>query len=297
MKETKVMEIGIDDLGIDIANIRSGEWDYNEELVSSIKEIGVLEPLLIRPSDPKTGYKYGIISGSRRYHASMEAGLKAVPCIIKDVDDVTAIGISIMENKHRADIPGWIYAEKIRRMNELINHNTNTTQKVKIIMAKTAFSRSSVYDYLAITDLPEETRELMKAPEERSETVKEYIKVTPPGGLVDRPLSKDKAVKVSTRLKDFSDEKKFEVARFITPLKEDTAIEVIEKVRIHPEKPLTEIKKMIERIPKSAVWASQFEWEPNLIEALDKACMKKNMDRKNLVTHYVKEGLKKDNFL
>jgi len=296
MKETKVLDVGLDDLGIDIANIRSGEWDYDEELVSSIKDNGVLEPLLVRSADPKTGYKYGIISGSRRYHASMEAGLRTVPCIFKEVDDVTAIGISIMENRHRTDIPGWMYADKIRKMEGLINHGTPTTKKVKLIRAKTGLSERIIYDYLSLTELPEDTLELMKEPEKRSEKVKEYIKVTAPGA-VDRPLSKDKAVKVATRLKDFSDEKKFEVGRFIAPLKEETAVEVIEKVRIHPEKPLTEIKKEVEGIPKSVTWVPQFDWEPNLIEALDKACMNKNMDRKNLVTHYVKEGLKKDNFL
>jgi len=136
----------------------------------------------------------------------------------------------------------------------------------------------------------------MKEPEKRSEKVKEYIKVSAPGAL-DRPLSKDKAVKIATRLKDFSDEKKFEVARFISGLKEETAMEVIEKVRIHPDKPMVEIKKMVEGIPKSVTWIPQFEWEPSLIEALDNACMKKNMDRKNLVTHYVREGLKRDRFL
>ena len=214
MKETIVLELELGDLGIDIANIRSGEWNYDEELVSSIKDNGVLEPLLIRSADPKTGFKYGIISGSRRYHASMEAGLKTVPCIVKDVDDVTAIGISIMENRHRSDISGWMYADKIRKMDDLINHGTGTEKKAQIIMAKTGLGRSTVYDYLAITDLPEETRELMKEPEMRSETVKGIMKVSPPGGL-DKPLSKDKAVKIATRLKDFSDPKKFERLTYI----------------------------------------------------------------------------------
>lgn len=163
-------------------------------------------------------------------------------------------------------------------------------------MAKTGLGRSTVYDYLAITDLPEETRELMKEPELRSETVKEIMKVSPPGGL-DKPLSKDKAVKIATRLKDFSDDRKFEIGRLVSGLKEDTAMEVIEKVRIHPEKSLTEIKKMVEHIPKSVTWIPQFEWEPNLIDALDKACVNKNIDRKNLVTNYVRKGLKKDGFL
>ncbi len=297
MVETKVLDVKLDDLGIDVCNIRSGEWNYDEELVSSVKDNGVLEPLLIRTSTPESGFKYGIISGSRRYHASMDAGLSTVPCIVKDVDDVTAIGISIMENRHRSDIPGWMYADKIRKMSDLINHGTGTEKKVRIIIAKTGLSRASVYDYLAITDLPEETLELMKEPEKRSEKVKEFVKISPPGGLVDKPLSKDKAVKIATRLKDFSDEKKFEVGRFISGLKEDTAMEVIEKVRVHPEKPLTEIKKMVEGIPKSVTWIPQFDWEPNLIQALDQACMKKNIDRKNLVTNYVKEGLKNDGFL
>ena len=63
------------------------------------------------------------------------------------------------------------------------------------------------------------------------------------------------------------------------------------------EKPLKEIKKMVEGIPKSVTWIPQFEWEPNLIAALDKACMNKNIDRKNLVTKYIKQGLKNDGFL
>lgn len=296
MVKTEVFDIKIDDLGVDSCNIRSGDWNYDEELVNSIKDNGVLEPLLIRKIDLDAGFQYGIISGSRRYHASMEAGLDTVPCIIKNVDDVTALGISIMENRHRSDIPGWMYAEKIRKMNDLINHGTTTTKKVKMIMAKTGLSQRIVYDYLSITELPEETRELMKEPEKRSEKIKEYIKVTAPGA-VDRPLSKDKATKIATRLKEFSDEKKFEVGRYISGLKEETAFDVIEKVRVHPEQPLTEIKKMVEGIPKSVTWTAQFEWGPNVIDAIDKACMKKNVDRKNLVNRYVEDGLKRDGFL
>ncbi len=295
----KIIEVDIDDLGIDECNIRGGKWEYDEELIQSIRENGILEPLLVRPADPKSGFKYGIICGSRRYNAAIEAGLTKVPCIVKQVDDVTAIGLSIMENKHRKDIPAWIYFEKIKKMNELLG-GMKTTEKVKMIMAKTGFSKSTVYDYLALTELPEETIELMKEPEERSEEVKEYLKITPPGGvtfLKEKPLSKDKAVKIATKLKEFSDEKKFEVARFIAPLKEEVAVEIIEKVRMYPEKPLGEIKKMVEGIPKSVTWMPQFEWEPKLVKALDEACVKKNMDRKSLVTYYVREGLKRDGFL
>ncbi len=296
----KILEIDIDELGVDECNIRGSKWEYDEELIKSIEENGIIEPLLVRPADPSTGLKYGIICGSRRYNAAIEVGLTKVPCIVKKVDDATAIGLSIMENKHRKDIPGWVYAEKIRQMNKLINHGTPTTKKVKMIISKTGFAKRTVYDYLALTEAPEEIIELMKEPEERSEEVNEYIKATAPGAatfIKEKPLSKDKAVKIATNLKDFSDEKKFEVARFIAPLKEEIAMDLIEKVRLHPEKPLEEIKKMVEGIPKSATWVVQFEWEPKLVKALDNACMEKNIDRKNLVTKYVKDGLKRDRFL
>jgi len=80
--------------------IRHDEAD--KELAASIKEQGVLAPLLIRKNS--SNGKYEILAGSRRFRAAKSAGLKDVPTIVKDVDDKTALEIIIIENLQRADI-------------------------------------------------------------------------------------------------------------------------------------------------------------------------------------------------
>src|SRR5215467_8977820 len=72
------------------------------ELIESIREKGVLEPLLVRPS--QVGGRYMIISGERRYRASLEAGLIEIPCIELDVDDKAVAEISLIENLQRKDL-------------------------------------------------------------------------------------------------------------------------------------------------------------------------------------------------
>ena len=71
-----------------------------EELSESIRENGVLQPLLVR----KNGSKYEIIAGERRYQASKIAGLDKVPVIVKDVDDQKMLEIALIENLQRSDL-------------------------------------------------------------------------------------------------------------------------------------------------------------------------------------------------
>src|SRR5262247_3580217 len=73
-----------------------------EELIASIREKGVLEPLLVRPS--QVGGRYMIISGERRYRAAKEAGLREVPCIEMLVDDKGVAEIALIENLQRKDL-------------------------------------------------------------------------------------------------------------------------------------------------------------------------------------------------
>src|SRR6266496_5090712 len=75
------------------------------DLVASIEEKGVLEPLLVRPSD--VGGRFMIISGERRYRASLEVGLTELPCIEMDVDDRAVAEISLIENLQRKDLTPW----------------------------------------------------------------------------------------------------------------------------------------------------------------------------------------------
>jgi ParB/RepB/Spo0J family partition protein len=293
-KEREVIWIDVDDLGVDAANIRGGKWDYDEELVEDIKNNGILNPLIVRPADPKTGKKYAIVCGSRRYNAAIEAGLTSVPCFVEKMDDVTAIGRTIAENKHRADIPAWMFALKIGEMYEKLDSKTSKPERVKIIEAKTGLASSTIYEYLDVYGLPSEVIELLKKPEERSEKVKELIK----GFRVTEPLeslSIQKAAIIARELAEYPLKKMLEVAVFVIDKSVDATRELVRLVKTYPKMSMEGIYEKYIGIPKGARWS--FEFSSRIVAALDEACIRKNMDRKTLVVYYVEEGLRRDGFL
>lgn len=290
MVEAIVM-IDIDNLGVDSNNIRGGEWDGNQELVEDIRQHGIMNPLLVRPAGKG---RYAIVAGSRRYHAAIEAGLKEIPAVVEEMDDITAMGRSIAENAHRKDTPGWMYVVKIGEMYERLNHNGKKMEVVEIIMEKTGFSQTQVLTYIDISTLPSDIIELMKEPNERSESVKELLKKTSPGE-VNKVLDTHKALKIVQELQGLSKEKMFEVAAFVLDLPRDTAFAIIERVKTYPKNPLIELQEMVTAIPKGGRFI--FEFGSNIIRGLDTACIKRQMDRKSLVVYYVESGLKKDGYL
>lgn len=290
----RIVMIDIDDLGIDGVNIRGGEWDYEEELIQSIRENGIIDPIIVRPAAPETGVKYAIICGSRRYNAAIEAGLTKIPSIIREVDDITAAGLSIMENKHRKDVPGWRYALKIGEMFEKLNHG-DRIETIKILSSKTGFSEKSVRNYLDIAGLPSEIIELMKEPEDRSETVKELLKGSALLGA-EKTLSIDKAAILARELKGYPLDKVFEVATVAMAIPIQRMREFVEQVKVYPRMSAWDVytQKVIE-IPKGRIFS--FEFSSYVVRAIDEACLRKQMDRKSLITGYVEEGLKREGFL
>ena len=87
------------------------------ELAQSIKEEGVLQPLLVRPREGKAG-RFELVAGERRWRAAQRAGLKEVPIIVRKLDDSKALEISLVENLQREDLNPIEEAEGFRRMTE-----------------------------------------------------------------------------------------------------------------------------------------------------------------------------------
>jgi len=119
------------------------------DLVSSIKEKGVLEPVLVRP----TGEKYQIIAGERRYRASVEAGLSQIPCVEIDVDDRGVLEISLIENLQRRDLSSFEEAEGLEKLCEKFLYTHEEVAK------KLGKSRTSVTETLTLNNIPAELRE------------------------------------------------------------------------------------------------------------------------------------------
>src|SRR5579871_3558540 len=120
------------------------------ELTDSIREKGVLEPLLVRYM-PREDVYY-IISGERRYHASRAAGLLEVPCIEKIADDAETLELALIENLQRKDLTPFEEAEGLFRLAEQFAYTHED------IARKIARARSSVTETLSLRNIPETIR-------------------------------------------------------------------------------------------------------------------------------------------
>jgi ParB family chromosome partitioning protein len=120
------------------------------ELAESIREKGVLEPLLVRYSARED--LYYIISGERRYHASREVGLREVPCIEKTADDAETLEISLIENLQRKDLTPFEEADGLARLAEQFEYTHEE------IARKIGKSRTSVTELLSLRVIPDAVR-------------------------------------------------------------------------------------------------------------------------------------------
>jgi ParB family chromosome partitioning protein len=120
------------------------------ELSESIREKGVLEPLLVR-FVPREDCYY-IISGERRYHASRAAGLREVPCIEKMADDAETLEIALIENIQRKDLTPFEEADGLHRLATQFEYTHEDVAR------KIGRSRSSVTETLSLRNIPESLR-------------------------------------------------------------------------------------------------------------------------------------------
>lgn len=132
-----------------------------DELVASIREKGVLEPILVRPrpgeDDGPSGVLYRIISGERRYRAAQEAGLYEVPAIEMDVSDEEALEIALIENLQRKDLTPFEEAEGYRLLAE---RHSYTHEEIADAVGK---SRTVVTESLSLLQMPPRVRDTVQA--------------------------------------------------------------------------------------------------------------------------------------
>ncbi|MFL6759784.1 ParB/RepB/Spo0J family partition protein [Sphingomonas sp.] len=120
-----------------------------DELAESIRQRGVLQPILLRPD----GEDYMIIAGERRWRAAQRARLHAIPAIVREIDDSTTSELALIENTQREDLNPLEEAEGYK---QLIHRHGHTQDEVGRIVHK---SRSHVANLLRLLDLPEFVRQ------------------------------------------------------------------------------------------------------------------------------------------
>ncbi|MGM0365505.1 MAG: ParB/RepB/Spo0J family partition protein [Actinomycetota bacterium] len=125
------------------------------ELSDSIKEFGVIQPILVRNIDGQEE-RYEIIAGERRYRASKLAGLESIPCIIsQDIDDMSSVEMALIENIHRDDLSPMELAFTFR---QLIEEFRITHEELSRRVGK---SRTAITNSLRLLTLPVEVQKLV----------------------------------------------------------------------------------------------------------------------------------------
>lgn len=122
------------------------------ELTDSVRQHGVLQPLLVR----KKGTGYEIVAGERRYQAAKAAGLTEVPVIVRDISDEDVFELALIENLQRSDLTPL---EEARGYRQLLDEKGLTQEELAKVLSK---SRSTITNTLRLLDLPAEVQELVE---------------------------------------------------------------------------------------------------------------------------------------
>src|ERR1700675_3116593 len=122
------------------------------ELIASITEQGIIEPLVVR----QRGDRFQIIAGERRYQAAVQAGLRDLPVVVREVDDTEVIELALIENLQRKDLTAFEEAEALHGLADRCGY---THEDLARRLGK---SRTSVTESLALNGMPEEVRNLCR---------------------------------------------------------------------------------------------------------------------------------------
>ena len=167
--------------------------DALADLVLSIKEKGVLQPLLVR-KNPKKSTGYEIVAGERRFRASKMAGLKTVPVIVKKFSNKDALEVALIENLQREDLNPLEEAESYKR---LLQEFKYTQEELSKVIGK---SRSHLSNMMRLLELPDEIKQMVEKKELTVGHARALLSAQDPVALATEVLKKGYSVRKTERL-------------------------------------------------------------------------------------------------
>jgi len=204
--------------------------EHLNELADSIREVGLLEPIIVRPVDTE----FEVVVGERRYRASQQAGLEKVPAIIRKYSDDEVVQLNLIENVQREDLSA---IEKGKVCKYLLEKYPDKYPSQMALAKKIGVSHDTISLWLRTVELvPQEVQKYV-APSTISREVPEgkidYLTAVRVGRSVKEPKRRVEVIK--------------KLAEKRLPVKERT--QVIEKVAREPERPVEELIEEVAEIP------------------------------------------------
>ena len=164
-----------------------------DELAASIREKGIIQPLILR-KDPRDPDRYEIVAGERRWRAAQRAQLHEVPAIVRDLDDAEVLEIAIVENIQRADLNAMEEAAGYRQLMERFGH----TQEV--LAQALGKSRSHVANLLRLLALPKAVQEMVRSGDLSAGHARALVTAADPEALARRIVAKGLSVRQAEAL-------------------------------------------------------------------------------------------------
>ena len=181
------------------AHLRAGKYQPRttfeniDVLVDSVRQFGLLQPILVRPvaGEPDA---YEIIAGERRWRAAQKAQLHEVPVVIRSLDDLDALQLALVENLQRADLSPVDEAQGYRR---LISDFNQTQEEIAHTMGK---SRPHIANTLRLLDLPEAVRDMIRRDEISAGHGRALLAFPDPEAMAERVVAEKLSVRDLERL-------------------------------------------------------------------------------------------------
>ena len=161
-----------------------------DDLVASIKEKGVLQPLIVRPS----GDGYEIVAGERRWRAAQQAQLHELPVLVRDFSDEEVLEVAIIENIQRADLNAIEEAAGYRQLMDRFGH---TQEKMAEALGK---SRSHIANLLRLLHLPESVQSLVVEGQLSAGHARALITADEPAALAKQVVARGLSVRATEAL-------------------------------------------------------------------------------------------------
>ncbi|HAA92264.1 MAG TPA: chromosome partitioning protein ParB [Rhodospirillaceae bacterium] len=162
-------------------------------LVTSVKEKGVLEPILVRAKEG-VQEEFEIIAGERRWRAAQAAGLHLVPVVVKEMDDREALEVALVENLHRSDLSPLEEAEAYSRLMKEFGHTQEGLAK------SIGKSRSHVANMLRLLSLPSSVQEMVLEGKLSAGHARTLITASNPESLAAKIIAEGLSVREAERL-------------------------------------------------------------------------------------------------
>ena len=232
------MELPIGQVVPSPINVRREVGDVSE-LTDSIREHGILEPLVVRPTQDD---KYEVIIGSRRLASAKEIGLPVVPVVVQEISDADAIVRSLVENLQRGDLSLEDRVEAYKRLQNIDSNRFGTTPGLARALGRNGTSISRDFEaYEAMVRLrPRGIQVVHNAPPASSQRRSGEAIPETHATLLEQAMSAVRSRLPDDRVEDIYTQ----MAQAIAPLEQDRARRLLDYFKMYPERPVADIESM-----------------------------------------------------